>query len=196
MENNSYKNLSDEELVSLSNNGDELAITTLLSRYTSLVKQTARPFFLYGGEVEDLVQEGMLGLYKAVKSYNNQSSFKPYALLCIKRNILTAIKLASRDKHKILNGSLDFSSVEEDTADKYFGDSSFDPAEMFDERESREEFMQKLKGLLSDLEFEILKYYLEGYTYNEIANKIGKTFKSVDNAILRIRKKIIGAYSK
>ena len=72
MENNSYKNLSDEELVSLSNNGDERAITTLLSKYTSLVKQTARSFFLYGGEVEDLVQEGMLGLYKAVKSYNNQ----------------------------------------------------------------------------------------------------------------------------
>ncbi len=196
MENNSYKNLSDEELVSLSNNGDETAITTLLSKYTSLVKQTARPFFLYGGEVEDLVQEGMLGLYKAVKSYNNQSAFKPFALLCIKRNILTAIKSASRDKHKILNGSVDFSSVEEDTADKYFGDSSFDPSEMFDERESREELMQKLKGILSELEFEILKYYLEGYTYSEIANLSGKTYKSVDNAILRIRKKITGAYKK
>ena len=196
MENNSYKNLSDEELVALSNGGDETAVTVLLSKYTSLVKQTARPFFLYGGEVEDLVQEGMLGLYKAVKSYNNQSAFKPFALLCIKRNILSAIKSASRDKHKVLNGSLDFSSVEEDTADKYFGDSTFDPSEMFDARESRDELMAKFKKLLTDLEFEILQFYLEGYTYNEIAKKTGKTFKSVDSAILRIRKKILSAYQK
>lgn len=197
MENKDYVLKTDEELALLSKAGDDNAVEELFSRYTGVVKQTARSFFLFGGDASDVIQEGMLGLYKAVKSYNQQSSFKTFASLCIKRNIISAVKSANSKKHTALNNYVDFSSVDsEDGAETYLGDTTFDPAEMFDERESKTELTNKLKNILSELEYNILGYYLDGYSYIEISEKTGKQVKAIDNAVQRIRKKICNNFKK
>ena len=197
MENKDYVLKSDEDLALLSKAGDDNAVEELFSRYTGVVKQTARSFFLFGGDASDVIQEGMLGLYKAVKSYNQQSSFKTFASLCIKRNIISAVKSANSKKHTALNNYVDFSSVDsEDGAETYLGDTTFDPAEMFDERESKTELTNKLKNILSELEYNILGYYLDGYSYIEISEKTGRQVKAIDNAVQRIRKKICNNFKK
>ena len=197
MENKDYVLKTDEELALLSKAGDDNAVEELFSRYTGVVKQTARSFFLFGGDASDVIQEGMLGLYKAVKSYNQQSSFKTFASLCIKRNIISAVKSANSKKHTALNNYVDFSSVDsEDGAETYLGDTTFDPAEMFDERESKTELTNKLKTILSEFEYNILRYYLDGYSYLEISEKTGRQVKAIDNAVQRIRKKICNNFKK
>ena len=197
MENKDYVLKSDEDLALLSKAGDDNAVEELFSRYTGVVKQTARSFFLFGGDASDVIQEGMLGLYKAVKSYNQQSSFKTFASLCIKRNIISAVKSANSKKHTALNNYVDFSSVDsEDGAETYLGDTTFDPAEMFDERESKTELTNKLKNILSEFEYNILRYYLDGYSYLEISEKTGRQVKAIDNAVQRIRKKICNNFKK
>jgi RNA polymerase sporulation-specific sigma factor len=197
MENKDYVHKSDEELALLSKAGDDNAVEELFSRYTGVVKQTARSFFLFGGDASDVIQEGMLGLYKAVKGYNQQSSFKTFASLCIKRNIISAVKSANSKKHTALNNYVDFSSVDsDDGAETYLGDTTFDPAEMFDERESKTELTNKLKSILSEFEYEILRYYLDGYSYSEISDKTGRQVKAIDNAVQRIRKKICNNFKK
>ena len=197
MENKDYVLKSDEDLALLSKAGDDNAVEELFSRYTGVVKQTARSFFLFGGDASDVIQEGMLGLYKAVKSYNQQSSFKTFASLCIKRNIISAVKSANSKKHTALNNYVDFSSVDsEDGAETYLGDTTFDPAEMFDERESKTELTNKLKTILSEFEYNILRYYLDGYSYLEISEKTGRQVKAIDNAVQRIRKKICNNFKK
>lgn len=193
---NKLINLSDEELVALAKNGDENAIDGLFSRYTGVVKQTARSFFLFGGDVEDLIQEGMLGLLKAIQNYNGQVQFKGFAPLCIKRQILTAVKTASREKHRPLNDIVDVTSSDDnENFEGYFGDTSLEASTLFDKRETVTEIREKLKSILSNLEYEIIEFYLDGYTYAEIALKTGKSVKTVDNAVQRIRKKIAVKFS-
>ena len=191
---NNYDILTDEELCALAVKNDDLSLTVLISRYTGVVKQTARSYFLFGGDVEDLVQEGMLGLLKAIKSYNGQIAFKPYASLCIRRNIISAVKMANGNKHKILNTSVDFDGGEDFNAEDFLGDTTFEPSELFEKREFLEETRVKLKKILSSFEYGVLTLYLDGYTYAEISAKTGKPFKSIDNAIQRIRKKVETKY--
>ena len=192
MESKDYAIKTDEALLSLVKSGDDLALTTLLSRYTGVVKQIARSYFLFGGEVEDLVQEGTLGLFKAIKSYNGQIAFKSYASLCIRRNILSAVKTDNCEKNRVLNDSVGYDS--DGGVEVFLGDTTLEPSELFDEREYLEETRDKLKKILTGFEYEILTLYLEGYTYAEISEKIGRTVKSVDNAIQRIRKKVESKY--
>ena len=192
MESKDYAIKTDEALLSLVKSGDDLALTTLLSRYTGVVKQIARSYFLFGGEVEDLVQEGTLGLFKAIKSYNGQIAFKSYASLCIRRNILSAVKTDNCEKNRVLNDSVGYDS--DGGVEVFLGDTTLEPSKLFDEREYLEETRDKLKKILTGFEYEILTLYLEGYTYAEISEKIGRTVKSVDNAIQRIRKKVESKY--
>ncbi len=197
MENKDYKIKSDEDLALFAKSGDDSAVEELFLRYTGVVKQTARSFFLFGGDASDVIQEGMLGLYKAIKNYNQQSSFKTFASLCIKRNIISAVKSANSKKHTALNNYVDFSSVDsDDGVETYLGDTTFDPSEMFDERESKTELRNRLKNILSEFEYIILGYYLDGYSYSEISEKTGRQVKAIDNAVQRIRKKICNNFKK
>lgn len=189
---NNLKDLTDEQLAIKAQSGDMLSAEELIKRYTGLVKNTARSFFLFGGDVEDLIQEGTLGLFKATMAYTIGTPFKNFASVCIKRNIISAVKSANREKHKVLNNYVDYATVfGEEAFETYFGDDSLDPAVMYSKREQQQELKDRFKKILSTLENEILGYYLNGYSYAEIADILGKTPKTVDNAMQRIRKKII-----
>ena len=192
---NNYENLTDEELCSLAVKNDDLAFSTLFLRYAGMIKQTARTYFLYGGDVEDLVQEGMLGLLKAIKSYDGQIAFSSYVALCVRRNIISAVKMSNGNKHKILNASVGYDGVEDSLAEDVFGATVLEPSELFEKRELVEEIRDRLKKILSTFEYMVLTLYLDGYSYAEISAKTGKPFKSIDNAIQRIRKKVETKYN-
>lgn len=195
-----YAALSEERLIDLMQHGDNEAGSELSLRYRPLIKKCTRPYFLVGGDEEDLIQEGMMGLVTAMQTYSSdrQCTFKSYAELCIKRRILSAIKAANRFKHMPLNYRL---SLDEIYADD-------DEPSAIDERYSltpeqqiiREEEIRRLRALsqslLSNLEKKVLDLYLEGLSYEEIAKGIGKPVKSVDSALQRIKKKLARAASR
>ena len=190
-----YRRYSDEELAKLCSGDtpDETALETLLMRYKHTVSSVARSYFLYNGDTDDLLQEGMIGVFKAISTYNGKSSFKNYAYKCIKTSILSAVKKSSRLKNKPLFNYVSLSGLAEgDDADKnpFLSDESFDPEERYINSEAEKELKNRIRSELSELEFEILTLYLCGYSYREIAEKTGKNAKSIDNAIQRIRKKI------
>lgn len=188
---NKFVDLTDEELVTLSVGGDVLATEILIKRYNGVVKQIARSYFIFGGDVEDLVQEGMLGVLNAIRAYNKETPFNVFVKLCIKRKILTAVKSASAIKHQALNTLLDVTSVYgEAEAENFFVSDAPDPETLFNEREKQIEFYNKLKKILSPMEYSIIEYYLQGYSYSEIAKILSKSAKSVDNALTRAKKKI------
>jgi RNA polymerase sporulation-specific sigma factor len=147
----------------------------------------ARPLFLVGGDSEDLIQEGMIGLISAIRSYNpqNSASFKTYAERCIKNRLYSAIRAAGRQKNSPLNESvpIEFAMFSDD-------DTSLDPERIVIAREASDDIITRAKSELSGLENEILGYYLDGMSYGDIAAETGKTVKSVDNAVQRIRKKL------
>lgn len=188
-----WENERDEALVARAKRGDNAAAEALLLRYKNAVRARARGFFLAGGETDDLVQEGMVGLYSAIVDYDSQSdkSFKNFAYLCVTRRILDAVKKASRNKNVPLNDYVsisdpDFQSLSEgETPEDYLiGD------------ESRAEFRMRLMKELSDFEFRVLTMYLEGLSYAHIGEATGKDFKSIDNALARSKKKLQRAYSR
>lgn len=195
-----YAALSEDRLIDLMQHGDNEAGSELSLRYRPLIKKCTRPYFLVGGDEEDLIQEGMMGLVTAMQTYSSdrQCTFKSYAELCIKRRILSAIKAANRFKHMPLNYRL---SLDEIYADD-------DEPSAIDERYSltpeqqiiREEEIRRLRALsqslLSNLEKKVLDLYLEGLSYEEIAKGIGKPVKSVDSALQRIKKKLAHAASR
>ncbi len=189
--------LSDEEVVLLAQKGDNRALEHIILRYRNFVYAKAQKFFLIGSEQDDLVQEGMIGLYEAVKSFKNEkASFKSFAGICIRRQMISAVKSATRNKHKPLNSyiSLD-KSVYDSEGDTLFIDSIQDkcpqnPEAIFIDKESLDGIENKINSTLSKLELEVLMYYLDGYSYQQIAEKIQKDKKAVDNAICRIKKKI------
>ena len=188
-------NFTDEELVELCSGDtrDENALETLLIRYKHTVSSVARSYFLSNGDTDDLVQEGMIGVFKAISTYNGKSSFKNYAYKCIKTSILSAVKKSSRLKNKPLFNYVSLSETAEgNDADKspFLSDDSFDPEERYINSEAEKELKSRIRSKLSDLEFDILALYLSGYSYREIAERTGKNAKSIDNAIQRIRKKI------
>lgn len=190
-----FGNFTDEELVELCSGDtrDENALETLLIRYKHTVSSVARSYFLSNGDTDDLVQEGMIGVFKAISTYNGKSSFKNYAYKCIKTSILSAVKKSSRLKNKPLFNYVSLSETAEgNDADKspFLSDDSFDPEERYINSEAEKELKSRIRSKLSDLEFDILALYLSGYSYREIAERTGKNAKSIDNAIQRIRKKL------
>ncbi len=187
-----YLELTDERLCALAKENDAIAIETLLNRYKNLVTVVARSFFLSDGSIEDLAQEGMIGAYHAIVTYNGAISFKNYAYTCIRSSILTAVKKATRKKHSPLNNYISLSGSDDADADKSFImlDEGFNPETILIHREAEVELKIIIKETLSDLENKILALFLKGNSYQDIAQKIGKEVKSVDNALQRIRKKL------
>ncbi len=191
-----YSNLNDNELLSMVNSGDKVAEDQLALRYTRLVKICSRPFFLVGGDGEDLIQEGMLGLLSAIREFDlsMNTSFKTYAEICVKRRIYSAIKSASRKKHDPLNDMVSFDDVLSDESSSgavtYGVSLRRTPEEQVLAREGVGEIIKTYSRCLSKFEVEVLNLYLCGLSYSEIAELCGKTDKSVDNAVQRIRRKL------
>ena len=190
-----YAKLSDAQLLSLAKEGDRAAEEELVRRYAKLVEVSTRPYFLAGGDVKDLVQEGMLGLVSAIEHYNpdNGVSFSSFAKMCIRKRLLSAIKAASRLKHLPLNESISFEQLSEDPNAAYSAipDATWkNPEELVLARESKEELVGVLSRSLSPFENSVFDCYLEGLSYQEIALRLGKSEKSVDNAVQRIRRKL------
>lgn len=171
--------------------GDRTAEETLVMRYARLVRICARPYFLAGADSEDLTQEGMFGLLKAIRDYDEDkaASFKTYAELCIRHRLYSAIRAANRDKHHPLNDSISFETpLFDEMPDP--GAKARDPELLIIGREERRELLGVLRGELSGFEAKVLKLYLRGSSYLEIAFQVGRSTKSVDNAVQRIRRKL------
>lgn len=188
--------ISDESLCIMSRNGDIEAEEQLIKKYVKLVRACCRPYFLAGGDSEDLFQEGMCGLLSAIRRYDpkRDASFKTYSELCVRNRLYSVIKSAARFKHTPLNDYVSLESPQFDesqTCASYFWR---DPEETFILKEHLSEIMLGLCGSLSKLEKEVLGLYLEGLSYSEIAEKTGRSPKSVDNAVQRIRKKLAQSY--
>ncbi len=187
--------MSDEEIVSLAQNGDKDALEFIVGKYKDFVEARSIPYFVAGGEREDLIQEGLIGLYKAVKSYKGErrASFKTFAEVCVVRQMITAVKTSTRKKNSPLNHyiSIHASSDEIDSVSGKLVDSkNVNPESIVIERESAIGIKSKIDSVLSDFESEVLRYYLSGISYKKIASYIGKSPKAVDNALCRIKKKI------
>ena len=188
-------NFTDEELVEKAHNGDETAENELFERYKELVVKISRGYFIVGGDLEDLIQEGMLGLYKAVKGFNlkKETSFKTFAVLCIKHQIQTAIKRAMADKNKPLSEAISFQSFSDnDTLDFLPVELVLDttPAERIIDKENFENLKQTIIKSLSPLEMKVLRLYLQGYSYKEISANLNISEKSIDNSLSRIKTKL------
>ena len=186
---NEWDDLTDEQLCQALQNGDRQAEELLAARCHRLVRSCARPYFLYGGDSEDLMQEGMFGLIKAMREYrpDRDASFRTFASTCIRNRLLSVVKAAAGGKHLPLNQSvpLDASLCDLDSAA-----SQSDPELLLIDREKTAGLLENARRQLSEFEVQILGYYLDGLTYREIADAVGKSAKSVDNAVQRIRRKI------
>jgi len=193
-----YKELTDDELVILARENDELAIKELLSRYNFIIKAKARKYYAPGLDNDDLIQEGNIGLLNAVRDYKieHPTSFKIFCELCIQRQIITAIKTATRQKHMPLNQYLSFDKpMYEEESDRTMHDiientKTFGPEELVIGQESIWEILTKLKDRLSPFEAKVLEGQLLKLSYQEIADSLNKHVKSVDNAMQRIRNKL------
>lgn len=188
--------LKDEELIRLFRNGDSSAEEALIVRYSSYVRSFTRPYFLVGGDSEDLIQEGMIGVVKAISEFDEEyhTSFKTFAALCIRSRIYSAIRHTMREKRSPLNNGVLVSNIEACEINlenvRTISDASSDPVEQIIMEESYSELLRDVSELLSRLESRILDLYLEGLSYNEISERVSKPQKSVDNAVQRIRRKI------
>ncbi len=193
-----YDKLSDDEIVQLAQNGNQVALEYLIRKYKNFVKAKSRSYFLIGADRDDIVQEGMIGLYKAVKDYDidKLASFKAFAELCITRQIITAIKTATRQKHQPLNSyiSLNKPIYSEDSdrtlLDVLKGSKLTNPEEKLISAQTYNLLEDSIKEMLSDLELDVLIEYLKGKSYQEIAEDIDRHVKSVDNALQRVKKKL------
>jgi RNA polymerase sporulation-specific sigma factor len=190
--------LSDEQLVELVHKGNSEALDFVIHKYRNFVRAKARSYFLIGADKEDIVQEGMIGLYKAVRDYKGDklSTFRAFAELCITRQIITAIKTATRQKHIPLNSyvSLDKPIYDEESdrtlMDVLTGTKASDPQELIINREQFSSIEGKVNELLSDLERQVLALYLDGRSYQEISEQLNRHVKSIDNALQRVKRKL------
>ncbi len=194
-----FDQLSDEELITSARTGDEKSLLTLLDRYRRLTRAKASSFFLVGADREDLIQEGMIGLYKAIRDYSatHGTPFRPFAEMCVGRQILTAIKASTRFKHGPLNGyvSMSRSLLADDhdqrlVADLFAHPAGSDPADLVISAERIRALQVHLDEVLSDLEAEVLRLYVDGKSYTEIATLLRRHVKSIDNALQRIKRKL------
>jgi len=193
-----YTDMLDEEVVDEAVNGDYQALEYLINKYKNFVKSKARSYFLIGADREDIIQEGMIGLYKAIRDFNPDklSSFRAFAELCITRQIITAIKTATRQKHIPLNSyvSLNKPLYDEDSdrtlLDILSGVKISDPEELIISQEEFEDIEDKMGEILSKLEWQVLMAYLGGKSYQEIAKELKRHVKSIDNALQRVKRKL------
>lgn len=193
-----YDFKADEDIVEFVRTGDSEALEYLIHKYRNFVRAKARSYFLIGAEREDIVQEGMIGLYKAIRDFKGDklASFKAFAELCITRQIITAIKTATRQKHIPLNSyvSLDKPIYDEDSdrtlLDVICGSRVCDPEEMIINQEEFYGLEDKMSEILSDLERKVLMLYLDGRSYQEIAVDLDRHVKSIDNALQRVKRKL------
>ena len=190
-------NLTEEEVVNLSNQGNQDATDYLLQKYSGFINMKASNYFMVGSEHDDLIQEGYIGLYKAIKAFDStkDNSFKTFANLCVERQIITAVKTSNRQKHIPLNQSLSLSgSTFEDNNELSLLDvldDKFveDPLDTLTNKERLDALRKKIDDNLSDFEKDVIELHMQGLSYVDIAAKLNSTTKSVDNAIQRIRKK-------
>jgi RNA polymerase sporulation-specific sigma factor len=187
--------LTDEELCQQASEGDRYAEEILVTRYTRLVRSCARPFFLIGGDSEDLTQEGMIGLMNAVREYDpdKEASFRTFAEICIRNRLYSVLRSATRDKHSPLNQSVPLDTPFFDSNSYTSGTSDLaqrSPEEFLIDREHTQSLLSGVRKQLSEFEAKILGYYLDGLSCREIADTVGKPPKSVDNAVQRIRRKL------
>ena len=198
--NNNYNNMSDDELLELINKKDTDALDFLICKYKDLVNSKVNKYFIIGAEKEDIVQEGLIGLYKAIKDYkpDKQNSFKSFANLCIERKLITAIKSSNRQKHMPLNSylSLNMTAFENEDGnndtqivDVLENTVIEDPLDTITKKEYFSSVENVIDSSLSDFEKKVLNRYVQGESYVKIAERLDAPVKSVDNAIQRIRKK-------
>jgi RNA polymerase sporulation-specific sigma factor len=193
-----YEGLTDERIIALIHSGDMLAQEYLIEKYKGLVRSKTRSYFILGADREDILQEGMIGLYKAIRDFKEekQANFYSFAELCIVRQIITAIKTASRQKHIPLNSymSLNRSVYDENDECTYIELLSYDlssnPEAMVIDSEEKTSIEKRIAVALSPLERQVLSFYLRGKSYTEIAEKINRDEKSIDNALQRVKKKV------
>lgn len=193
-----YSNMLDEEVVLLARNGDTAAEEYLINKYRNFVKAKAKTYFLIGGDKDDIFQEGMIGLYKSIRDFrpDKLSSFRAFAELCITRQIITAIKTATRQKHIPLNSYVSLNKpIYDEESDRTLMDilstiHISDPEEVIISNEERYKIKSKMSEVLSDLEMEVLRCYLDGKSYQEIACDLDRHAKSIDNALQRVKRKL------
>ena len=190
-----YEAMTDEEVVAEAQKGDKAAQTYLVNKYKPFVEIRSVPYFIAGAERDDLVQEGLIGLYKAVKTYNGtrRANFKTFAEVCVVRQMITAVKTSTRKKNSPLNYYVSIHSTDDELdliSAKLVDTKHKNPESIIIEREAAQGIENRINSVLSDFEAEVLRYYLTGISYKEISMLIGKTPKAVDNAMCRIKKKI------
>lgn len=193
-----YEELKDEELVQLCQQNNSDATEYLLGKYKNFVRSKARSYFLIGADHEDIVQEGMIGLYKAIRDYrpDKLSSFRAFAELCITRQIITAIKTATRQKHIPLNSYVSLNKpIYDDESDRtlldvYMEGRASNPEDLLINQENLSSINEKIIETLSSLEQQVLNDYLDGKSYQEIAENLGRHVKSIDNALQRVKRKL------
>lgn len=192
-----YAALTDEEIVALAQQGDANALVHLLDAFKSLVRIKARSYFLIGADHEDIVQEGMIGLYKAVRDFrpDRQTTFRAFADLCVKRQIITAIKTATRQKHMPLNSYVSlnkplFEEENERTLMDIVEGRATNPEEIYINQEEYRLLRERISDALSGFELQVLGAFLSGQSYQEIADALNRQVKAIDNALQRIKKKL------
>lgn len=194
-----YSVMTDEKLIELSRDGKDEVMDYLLDKYKGLVRRKARTMFLVGGDTDDLIQEGMIGLYKAVRDYDvrKEASFLTFANLCIDRQIYSAINASNRKKHSPLNSYISFpllNFLNDNVTNELYMDKQNvnhrNPEDLYIDRENALHIEHMLEKELSAFEYEVLKMYIDGADYIEIAERMDKKPKSIDNAIQRIKKKV------
>ncbi|HYH04403.1 MAG TPA: RNA polymerase sporulation sigma factor SigH [Bacillota bacterium] len=193
-----YDEMLDETIVEAARQGDDNAQEFLINKYKNFVRAKARSYFLIGADREDIIQEGMIGLYKAIRDFRNDklASFRAFAELCITRQIITAIKTATRQKHIPLNSYISLNKpIYDEESDRTLldvlsGSKVSDPEELVISREEFVDIENKMGEFLSDLEWKVLMSYLDGRSYQEIAKDLRRHVKSIDNALQRVKRKL------
>ncbi len=193
-----YAEIADDEVAVLAQGGDGQARVFLLDKYKNFVRAKARSYFLIGADHEDIVQEGMIGLYKAIRDYKSdkQTSFRAFAELCVKRQIITAIKTATRQKHVPLNSYVSLNKpLYDEESDRTLLDviegRVTNPEDLFISQEGMDHIQHQIDTLLSDFEKQVLEAFLDGKSYQEIAQMLDRHVKSIDNALQRVKRKLM-----
>ncbi|HEY9570357.1 MAG TPA: RNA polymerase sporulation sigma factor SigH [Metalysinibacillus sp.] len=195
---NKFELLADEEIINLIQQGDVEALEYIINKYKIIVLAKAKSYFLIGADREDIIQEGMIGLYKAIRDYRDDknASFRVFAELCVTRQIITAIKTATRQKHMPLNSyvSLDKPVYEEDSektlVETMVGPETVEPENVVLQQEQQDYIELKMSEVLSELEQRVLALYLDGQSYGEISEQLDRHVKSIDNALQRVKRKL------
>ncbi|MDR3051293.1 MAG: RNA polymerase sporulation sigma factor SigH [Oscillospiraceae bacterium] len=192
-----YRDMPDEDVALSAQEGDDRAAEFLLNKYKNFVRSKARSYFLIGADHEDIVQEGMIGLFKAIRDYQlERSSFRAFAELCITRQIITAIKTATRQKHIPLNSYVSLNKpIYDEESDRTLLDVITEgrvssPEDLLIGQEDFSRIEGRIGEMLSDLEWEVLTAYLDGRSYQEISDELGRHVKSIDNALQRVKRKL------